>query len=112
MALEGREVAALSWGDADFRGFSWEPAESGANLRLYLSPADRPGTELLCEWASDLKANLDYGQYVGGFPSWDVTFEELLKGGWRISIELSDVGTLAFECNNLRLEPGSRSPGT
>jgi hypothetical protein len=110
MTVEGREVATLSWGDADFRGFSWEPVESGANLRLYLSPTDRPRTELLCELASDLKAVLDYGAYVGSFPSWDVTFEELPKNRWRVSIELSPVGKVTFECNNLRLEPGVNSP--
>jgi hypothetical protein len=108
--LRASEVAALSWGDAEFRGFVWEPAQSGANLRLFLAPADHAGCDLVCEWASHLRVDLDYKQYIGAMPTWEVRFVALPKDRWRVSIDVSPVGEIEFECNSLGLDHPSRAP--
>jgi len=100
-SFSGSQVARQIPGDVGIIGIRWQG--DGANDIVFdLSVADWRG-ELTCFWVSDLKIELNYGEYSGVIPAFNCEITQIEKAGWSVMFDLSPVGSVSLKCNELQL---------
>jgi heme-degrading monooxygenase HmoA len=102
--LYGSAVEQALASDVELIGVRWLNEDEDVELLLRVPTPERPvPARLIATWVTDFRMSLDLTGYVGVLPAWDATIGELGPGRWKVDITLRP-GTIAFECNDLRLE--------
>ena len=78
------QVAELRWGDANFFGYFWDSQFANPTLVIRVAPANAPTQELVCNWATNLKLDIDYKSSVNTLLTWDVAFKGSSRAGWEV----------------------------
>ena len=104
--LTKEELSNLHLCDAQLIGVSW--VNSGVDLQIELLQADSKDgstSKLNCSFATKVRLNLDFAECSGFALSWEAKFEELPNGRWTLDFSFPPTGTIALECNAVRLDP-------
>ncbi len=101
LELSETQVNELRWGDANYFGYYWDPQFKDPTLIIRIAPANSSVQELVCNWATNLKVNLDYKKHVNPLLTWEVTFEGLPNKRWKVVFDFTDHGSIEFESNEL-----------
>ena len=101
--LTNDQVRELKWEDADFSGYYWDSHFSKPTLVILIKPADSSLQELVCNWATKLKLQIDYKNNVGSLLTWEVVFKSLPNSTWKVCFDFLGHGLIEFECNKLSI---------
>jgi hypothetical protein len=103
LELPEAQVTNLKWGDANFFGYYWDSQFTEPTLIIRIAPANSPTQELVCNWATKLKLNLDYKDHVNPLLTWEVSFKSLPNQRWKVFFDFCDHGSIEFESNRLAI---------
>ena len=107
---KGMEVNSAPFCDISLMGIHWhnEGKDLHIHLEMHSSYKEYPKEiTLVCEWATNLKIDLDWGaKNIGTLLSWDFNLEKNEKGVYRALFDFSESpgGLISFECNEISVQ--------
>jgi hypothetical protein len=103
MELTIKEVRGLSWCDTRYFGYYWDTKFKNPTLVVKIIRANCEAQELVCDWSTNLKVEIDYLNHVNALLTLDVSFTQSPKSVYCVYIDFGVNGFIKFNCNNLSL---------
>jgi hypothetical protein len=108
--FRGPDIVDKLPGDVAVLGIRWTN-DQAVDVVIHLGVADWHG-DLICRQAIDLEIHMDQRGYIGVVPTWDVTISPRTGGGWVLSVDVSPVGEIKLNCDDIELQiEHTTSPG-
>ncbi len=96
-------IAKMNWSDVSLAGMEWIEEGRDVVLHLLLPPSDRK-VDLVCRWARNLVASLEFEEGTGGYAlSWNAVIQRADDGSWKVAFDFAGTGEVSLTCQELKL---------
>ena len=103
MELTGKEVIDIGWTDTRYFGYYWDTQFNNPTLVIKVIKPNSQAQELVCDWATDLKVEIDYLNHVNDILAIDVNCALISNSTYSVNFDLGSNGYIKFNCNDLKL---------